>query len=205
MIRVMVADDSDIAREGMRRILEREGDLEIVCEGTTKLDTIEQALAHKPDILLLDLMWFDDKEAGMDVIARLVNELPGTQIVAITVYPHLMERARSAGARTAVSKNIPKQQLVDEIRAIHRVPPSDPDTRAPGQAAPTDRVEELTERELEVLVLVARGLTDREIAQQLNIASSTAKNHVSNILGKLGVSNRTAAAAAGIRQELIDA
>ena len=115
MIRVMIADDSEIALDGMRRILERESDIEVVCQGTTKYEAVEQALSHKPDILLLDLMWFNDKEAGIDVIKRLARELPETQIVAITVYPHLIDRARNAGARSAVSKNIPRRQLIEEI------------------------------------------------------------------------------------------
>ena len=202
MIRVMVADDSDIARGGMRRILERESDLDIVCEGTTKAETVEMALFHKPDILLLDLMWFGDEAAGIDVIQRLIDELPDTQIVAITVYPHLMERARAAGARSAVSKNIPQRQLIEELRSIHRVPPS-ARPPLPGDDDAPDLRESLTERELEVLSLVAEGMTDREVAQVLSIATSTAKNHVSNILQKLDASNRTAAVTIAYRQNLI--
>jgi len=202
MIKVMIADDSDIALDGMRRILERESDIEVVCQGTTKYEAVEQALAYKPDILLLDLMWFNDKEAGIDVIKRLTRELPETQIVAITVYPHLIDRARAAGARSAVSKNIPRRQLIEEIRGIYRVPPAE-------EAAPEDYgyqrpTETLTGRELEVLALVAEGLTDREVAQRLHIAPTTARNHVSNIMGKLGVSSRTAAATKAIREELLD-
>jgi DNA-binding NarL/FixJ family response regulator len=202
MIRVMVADDQDIVRQGMRRILERSSGLEVVCEGTTKLGTIESALANRPDVLLLDLMWFDDPEAGIDVIKRLARELPTTQTIAITQYPDLMERARAAGARSAVNKDLSTDRLVEEVRAVYRVPPSEDDGPAPAPAV-EPRPESLTEREQDVLDLMAEGLGNPEIGEALHIASSTTKNHVSRILGKLGVRTRTAAVTKAIKQGLI--
>lgn len=199
VIRVLVADDTDIAREGMRRILAIEKDIEVIGEGASISEAVQKVHELQPDVLLLDLKWFTDEQAGIEAIRRLTSEVPGTKIIAITVYPHLIEMAKAAGAMAAIPKEIPKQQLINEIRGVHRLPPP-PDARAP--EAP---VEELTERELEVLALVAKGKTDKGIAAILGIAESTAKNHVSHILGKLNVSNRAGAVALGYELRLLKA
>ena len=105
--------------------------------------------------------------------------------------------AKSAGALAALTKEVPKRQLIEEVRSVYKLPP--PPTPSM-QEAP---IEQLTKRELEVLALMAEGKTDREIAGALSIAESTAKNHVSNILGKLNVPNRAGAVAAGYQLGLI--
>jgi DNA-binding NarL/FixJ family response regulator len=147
-------------------------------------------------------MWFDDERAGIEAIHRLTGEVPETKVVAITIYPHLIEKAREAGALAALTKEVPKRQLIEEIRSVHALSPSPlPSSQA---AIPfVTPVEELTKRELEVLALLAEGKTDREIAYDLGIAESTAKNHVGNILGKLNVPNRAGAVAAGYQLGLI--
>ena len=122
IIRVMIADDTDIAREGMRRILAAEKDLEIVGEGATIYETIQKVHELRPDVLLLDLKWFADKDAGIEAIKRLTSEVPETKIVAITIYPHLIERARNAGALVALTKEVPKQRLIEEIRSVYALP-----------------------------------------------------------------------------------
>ncbi|MFQ6101603.1 MAG: LuxR C-terminal-related transcriptional regulator [Anaerolineae bacterium] len=201
-IRVLIADDTDIAREGMRRILAAEVDMEIVGEGATVHETVQKVHELRPDVLLLDLKWFGDKDAGIETIKRLTSEVPETKIVAITVYPHLIEQAKNAGALAALTKEVPKQQLIDEIRSVYAVPPPPP---SPAQVvtSPAPPAEELTEREREVLTLMAEGKKDKQIAVALGIAESTAKNHVGNILGKLGVPNRAAAVAMGYELGLI--
>ena len=201
-IRIMIADDTEIAREGLRRILAAEADMEIVGEGATLHEAIHKVRELRPDILVLDLKWFGDDRAGVEAIGRLSREVPETKIIAITIYPHLIEPARNAGALAALTKEVPKRQLIEEIRGVHALPPSPPLTpqALPAPAAP---VEELTDRERQVLALMAEGRTDRQIARALGIAESTAKNHVGNILGKLDVSNRAAAVAAGYERGLI--
>jgi DNA-binding NarL/FixJ family response regulator len=204
IIRIMVADDTDIAREGMRRILAAEADIEIVGEGATVHEMIQKVHELRPDILLLDLKWFGDENAGIEAISRLTREVPQTKVIAMTIYPHLIESARSAGALSALTKEVPKQQLIEEIRSVYALPappPPSPSVVTP----PKIPVEELTERELEVLALMAEGKTDRQIAKALGIAESTAKNHVGNILGKLNVSNRAGAVAVGYELGLIGA
>jgi len=204
-IRIVIADDNVITREGLTRILAAEADMEIVGEGTTLHETIRKVHELRPDVLILDLMWFKD-EAGPEAIKRLVREVPETKIIAITVYPHLIEQARNAGALTALDKEeVSKKQLIEEIRSVHALPPPSlpsPQVVTPPVAPP---VEELTKRELEVLALMAEGKMDKEIAVALSIAESTAKNHVSHILGKLNVSNRAGAVAVGYELGLIGA
>jgi len=201
-IRVVIADDTDIAREGMRRILAAEADIEIVGEGATVHEAIQKVHELHPDVLLLDLKWFGDESAGIDAIRRLASEVPETRVVAITVYPHLIELAKSAGALAALNKEVPKRQLIEEIRSVYALPPAPPPSLQV-VTPPKTLVEELTERELEVLALMAEGRKDRQIAVALGIAESTAKNHVSNILGKLDVPNRAAAVAVGYELRLI--
>ncbi len=201
-IRVIVADDTDIAREGMRRILTAEADIEVIGEGATVHETIQKVHELRPDVLLLDLKWFADEGAGIEAIRRLTSEVPETKIITMTIYPHLIERARDAGALAALPKEVSKQQLIEEIRSVYAVPPPPPPSPQV-VAPPTTPVEELTERELEVLALMAEGKKDRQIAKALGIAESTAKNHVSRILGKLGVPNRAGAVAAAYQLGLI--
>jgi DNA-binding NarL/FixJ family response regulator len=201
-IRIIIADDTDIAREGLRRILAAEPVMEIVGEGATLHETVRKAHELRPDILILDLKWFDDERAGVEAIERLAREVPETKVIAITIYPHLIDLARSAGASAALNKEVPKQQLIEEIRSVHALPPAPP-LSPQVVTPPTTLIEELTERELEVLALMAEGNTDRQIAAALGIAESTAKNHVSNILGKLSVPNRAGAVAVGYEHGLV--
>jgi DNA-binding NarL/FixJ family response regulator len=200
-IRVLVADDTDIAREGMQRILARETDIVVVGEGTTASGTVQKVRGLRPDVLLLDLKWFGDEGAGIDTIRQLTREVPETRIIAITMYPDLIERAKSAGARSALTKDVPTRQLIEEIRGVYKMPPLPPAPLVAPAAAVTS--DELTEREREVLALVAEGKRDKQIAAILGIGESTAKNHVSNILSKLMVQNRTEAAAKGYALGLI--
>jgi DNA-binding NarL/FixJ family response regulator len=193
----VIADDTDIAREGLRRMLAAEADMVVVGEGATLHETIQKVHELHPDMLLLDLKWFGDESAGIEAIRRLASEVPQTKVIAITIYPHLIEPARSAGALAALTKEVPKRLLIEEIRSIYMLPSPSPPSTTP--------VEELTERERQVLTLMTEGKTDKEIAGALNIAESTAKNHVSKILGKLNVPNRAGAVAAGYELGLIGA
>jgi DNA-binding NarL/FixJ family response regulator len=201
-IRILIADDTDIAREGMQRILASEPDMKVVGEGATVHDTVQKVRELRPDILLLDLKWFDDERAGIEAIRRLKEEAPETKVIAITIYPHLTEPAKSAGALAALPKEVPKRQLIEEIRSVHALPP--PPAPSPQVVTPpTTLVGALTEREREVLVLLVQGKADKEIAITLQIAESTAKNHVGKILSKLNVPNRAGAVAAAYQLGLV--
>ena len=201
-IKILIADDTDIAREGLQRILAAEDDMEIVGECATLHETIRKVHELHPNILILDLKWFSDESAGVEAIRRLRLEMPETKVVAITVYPHLIPQARAAGAMAALNKEVPKAQLIEEIRSVYTVSRPVPST-LPTVTPPSTSVEQLTKRELEVLGLMAGGKTDREIADVLSVAESTAKNHVSSILGKLNVTNKAGAVAIGYQLGLI--
>jgi len=196
-IRVLIADDTLIAREGWKTILETVEDIKVIGEATTAHETPKRVREFQPDVLLMDLKWFDDESAGAAAIAQIKRESPQTRIVAITAYPHLTADARRAGAEAALPKGFSKLELVDMIRAVHEL------ESFPSPAAPVQVADELSDREREVLILLARGLTDKEIASELFIAESTAKNHVANILGKLDAANRTQAVAIGFQRGIL--
>ncbi len=201
-IQIIIADDQDIAREGMRRILSNEQEFEIIGVAAILPDVIQKVRNLKPDILLIDLQWLGDEIGGIETIRQLTQEIPETKIIAITVYRHLIEPARNAGAKAAVTKDIPMRQLIEEIKGIHHLPPT-PDEIKDNVGAKERLTSRLTQREIIVLRLLAEGKSDKEISRLLGISESTAKNHVSNILHKLETANRASAVAIGYQMGLI--
>ena len=201
-IRIIIADDQDIAREGLRRILANIPEFEIVEMATVLPDVIKKVNDLKPDILLLDLLWLGDELAGIETIKRLGHEVPETKIIAITVYKHLIELARNAGAKAAVTKDIPMRQLIEEIKGIYYLPSTS--EWSEDNVIDKEKINpKLSQREVEVLRLLAEGKSDKEISRLLGISESTAKNHVSKILHKLETANRASAVAIGYQKGLI--
>jgi two-component system, NarL family, response regulator LiaR len=222
MIRILLADDHPIVREGLRAVLETQADFEIV--GTPQQaangeEALQLALELKPDILLLDLeMPVMD---GVEMIRRLRLRLPDRQKTGLSVGPRIIvftafdndERiiaALAAGANGYLLKGAPRDDIFHAIRitmqggsllqpmvASKLLRHMHPST----EARPT--YEALTERELEVLTLLAQGMPNKEIASQLVISERTAKFHVSSIMGKLGATNRTEAVALAAQKGLI--
>ena len=119
MIRVAVVDDHPHVAIALRAMLDKSPDIQLVAESRRGGDVPSLVRQSRPDVLLLDLKWFGDESAGIDAIRRLASEVPETRVVAITVYPHLIELAKSAGALAALNKEVPKQQLIEEIRSVH--------------------------------------------------------------------------------------
>lgn len=198
-ITILIADDEEITREGLQRILETDPAMQVIGEAGAINDAIWQVHKLRPDVLLLDLKWFQDEKAGLDAIRRLRQEVPETRIIAITVVDHLVEPARDAGAHAAVTKHIHRRELLDEIRSVHALP----EQRAAPKAE--EKRETLSDREMEVLRLAARGLGDKEIAAALSIAETTVKGHLRSIYAKLDVQKRAAAVAEAYKQRLITA
>ncbi len=210
-IRVLIADDHDIVRKGLRTLSETEPDLLLVGEAEDGLEAAARAQALQPDVILLDLVM--PRQGGLETIRQIKAENPDARILVLTsfagddkVFP-----AIKAGALGYLLKDSRPPQLLQAIREVYRGQSSLHPTIArkliremnqPPDLPPTQ--EPLTPRELEVLKLVARGLTNQEIAEELVITERTVTTHVSNILGKLHLANRTQAALYAIREGLVD-
>jgi DNA-binding NarL/FixJ family response regulator len=188
-IKVFLADDTLIAREGWQRILETVGDIVVVGEGETAALTIEKVNKLKPDVLLMDLHWFGDDTAGWAAI-REIKQKHGAKIriIAVTAYERIIADARRMGADSVLEKTFSREQLLNEIYVQANRSKDTIDTPVHPSVQ-----EVLTGRELQVLQLIEEGHSDKEIAKLLVIAHATAKNHVKRILEKLSAKNRTQA------------
>jgi DNA-binding NarL/FixJ family response regulator len=205
-IRLLLVDDQALFREGLRTLLSVWPDLEVVGEAGNGAEAVETAVALRPDVVLMDLRM--PVLDGVAATRRLRQELPACKIIVLTTFDddeHVFDGLR-AGAVGYLLKDVPSEKLVEAIRAAAEgtsfLQPSIAAkvlaefarlTPAPAPAAQS-LVEPLSERELEILALLATGDSNREIANQLFIAEGTVKNHVTNILGKLGARDRTQAA-----------
>lgn len=218
MVRIMLADDHPIVREGLRAVLETQADFEVIAECASGDEVLRQVPELKPDILLLDLeMPVMD---GVETIRRLRQQpQPGLRTIVFTAFDN-DERiipAIQAGADGYLLKGAPREEIFNAIRAtikgISLLQPvvASKLLRYVGQQHTTSEkepiyvppVETLTERELEVLRLLAQGMPNKEIAAQLVISERTAKFHVSSIMGKLGATNRTEAVSLAAQKGLI--
>jgi DNA-binding NarL/FixJ family response regulator len=202
-IRVLVADDQTLVRTGFRVILEAEGDIEVVAEADTGTEAIRQAQLTEPDVILMDI-----RMPGLDGLAateEILRHPDPPTIVVLTTFDRneYVYRALHAGAAGFLLKDAPSSRLIAAVRAAatgdsliepsitHRLierfaEPAEPAGHPPELAS-------LTERELDVLRLVARGLSNAEIAAQLVVAETTVKTHVARILTKLGIRDRVQA------------
>jgi len=208
-IRVLVADDHAILRKGIRALLGTEPGIEVVGETGDGLETVAQAQALCPDVILMDLVM--PKMDGIEATRRIAAEQPGVRILVLTsfaaddkVFP-----AIKAGALGYILKDSDPAELVQAIHQVYRGQPSLEPSIAlkmlqelshPAQRPPT--LDPLSERELEVLRLLAQGKSNREIADQLVITELTVRTHVSNILGKLHLASRTQAALYALKEGL---
>lgn len=195
-IRVVVADDHIYAAEGLQKIVSDADDLECVGSTTVLLDLPGLIKKNRPDVLVLDIAWLGDKRAGLEILPDLRAIHPTIKVVTITVYPEMLEPARQAGTYP-LSKGFSRHELWNAIRWAARKSANENETPEALEVSP------LTPTEQSVLALVAKGLTDREIAMQLGRSEGTVKKHVSNILGKLQVKRRTEAALKAERFNLI--
>ena len=196
-IRVMLADDTLIAREGWKTILSTSKDVQVIGVAATITEVIRMVRELSPDVLLMDLKWSGDETAGWSTIRTIKTSQPGVRVIAITAYENLINDARRSGADAALTKTFTRDELLDLIREVMTQSP-----KPPVEAPPHD-VDGLTPRELEVLNLLKQGYEDREIAHMLSIAEATAKNHVKSIIAKLGAKNRTHAVSLARERQII--
>jgi DNA-binding NarL/FixJ family response regulator len=205
-IQIMLVDDQKLMREGLRILLELESDLRVIAEAREGQAALDAYASHQPDVVLMDV-----RMPGMDGVEatwRLRERWPGARVIILTTFDddeYIFEGLR-AGARGYLLKDVSGAELADAVRKVAAggalIEPSvarkvlaefarlAPPARAPEQGLP----EPLSEREREVLRLLALGLSNREIAERLSLAEGTVKNYVTNILQKLGVRDRTQAA-----------
>ena len=207
-IRVLVVDDHEMVRSGLVAFMLGSGDLEAVGEASSGEEAIEQCLRLEPDVVLMDMMM--PGMGGIEATRAIRAQSPDVRILALTSFPEegLVQQALQAGAISYLLKNVASADLACAIRdAVAGRPTLAPEaTQALIRQAtrPTPPGQDLSPRERDVLALMKQGLGNKPIAEQLSISRSTVDFHVSNILGKLGVSSRTEAVAFAIQHKLVD-
>lgn len=206
-IRVLVVDDHAVVRQGIRAMLESVADVDIVGEAADGQEAVERAAELRPDVVLMDLAL--PVMSGAEAIALLARRTPDSKVLILTgtgVDEQIFD-ALEAGALGYLAKTARRDEVLGAVRRLHRGEPSLPPelTRrllerlgAP-DAEKAGPVEPLTDRETEVLQLVAAGLSNRGIAERLGVSETTVRTHVSRILGKLEVANRVQAALYALR------
>jgi DNA-binding NarL/FixJ family response regulator len=209
IIRVVLADDHAVVRKGIREFLEEEDDIQVIAEATTGVEAIAATLEHDPDVAVLDIQM--PEMTGVEAARQIKDKTPEVQILVLTAYdddPYIFAMLQ-AGASGYVLKNAPSDELVRAVRAVAQGESAlDPAVTAKVMAqlasgkpaGAQEAVEGLTERELDVLRLAAKGHTNRAIGQKLNISDRTVQGHLANIFGKLNVNTRTEAVLLAMKQ-----
>jgi len=206
VIRVLVADDHAVVRQGLRTFLELQDDIEVVADVPDGGQALEAVAEHAPDVVLMDLVL--PVVDGVEAIRRIAAERPATRVIALTSFldDDKLFPAVRAGAAGYLLKDVEPQELVRAIRTVH----GGESLLHPAVAArlmedvAAREEEPLTPREREVVELIARGLSNKRIAAELEISEKTVKAHVSNVLGKLGLSDRTQVAMHAVRQGWVE-
>jgi DNA-binding NarL/FixJ family response regulator len=206
-IRVLIADDHQVVRRGLRTFLEVQGDIEVVAEAADGDECVRLAEAVQPDVILLDLKM--PGSDGVSALRALRERGSPARVLVVTSFTDLdlVVPAVRAGAAGYVSKDVAPAALAAAIRSVHAGHVLlQPDVAAALLAVPhgDERAVRLTERERAVLAEIARGRSNREIARALTLSEKTVKTHVSSILTKLGVQDRTQAALYAVHHGLAD-
>ena len=207
MLKILIADDHQIVRRGLRMTIDAEKDMNVVAESANGAEVLALIRKHAPDVVLLDLQM--PAPNGVATLEQLRPEFPDLPILILTSFSddaHLFAALR-AGASGFLLKEMGGDELVEAIRGAAKGRPQlHPDiarklmARAP---MPEDPFQLLTEREREVLKLLGRGMSNKEIALELTLTEMTVKGYVSDLLAKLGVSDRTQAALMAVRYGLV--
>ena len=212
MIRVLIADDHAVVRQGLRTFLELHDDIEVVGEAADGVEAVAAVAETTPDVALVDLVM--PRLGGIEAIRRIRDGSPATRVLVLTSFADddTVLPALRAGAAGYLLKDVQPRELIGAIRSVHHGEA----TLAPAVATmlveqlgseatdePRPRDDGLTPREREVLAQVARGLPNKLIALELGVSERTVKTHVSNILGKLGFTDRTQAAVYAVRHGVL--
>jgi DNA-binding NarL/FixJ family response regulator len=208
VIRVLLADDHQVVRKGIRDFLEEDPDIEVVAEATNGEEAVRLAGEHAPDVAVLDIQM--PKMNGIDATSAIKAQLPRVRVLILTAYeedPYIFALLR-AGADGYVLKNADAEEIVRAVKSV-AAGGKVLDPAVAGKvmaqmttgkpAAAGDQVEPLSDRELDVLRLAAQGLTNKAIGHTLQISDRTVQGHLANIYGKLGVASRTEAVTTALR------
>ena len=201
-IRILVAEDHLVARVGVTTIVNMQSDMTVIAEAANGNQAVELYRLHQPDVTLLDLRM--PGMGGVEAAIAIRAENPGAKMIALTTYggDEDIRRALAAGVQAYLTKDVLHDELLKAIRAVYAGQTYLPAAVAASLAAQLPRPD-LSAREVQVLQLIVRGLANKQIAFTLSIAEHTVKNHVKNILSKLGVQDRTQAATAAIQRGII--
>ncbi|MEA2251015.1 MAG: two-component system, NarL family, response regulator LiaR [Solirubrobacteraceae bacterium] len=211
VIRVLIADDHLVVRQGLRTFLELQDDVEVVADVGDGVEALDAVHEHHPDVVLMDLVM--PRMDGVEAIRRIAAERPTTRVIALTSFldDDKVLPAVRAGAAGYLLKDVGPQDLVRAIRTVYGGeallhPAVAARLMEEVASAAPRRVEadDLTARERDVLGLIARGLSNKRIARELEISEATVKIHVSSVLRKLDVTDRTQAALHAVREGLVE-
>ena len=209
-IKILIADDHPVVREGLFAMLSREPDFEVVGEAKDGVEAVNKANELSPDVVLMDLRM--PELDGVEAINQIKSAKPETGFIILTTYSddEYIFRGIEAGARAYLLKDAPRDELFKAVRTVHRgesliqpVVASRVLDRLAELSRRAPSGEELSQRELEVLRLIANGAANKEIGAELCIAQSTVKTHISSIFQKLGVNDRTGAVTEALKKGVI--
>ena len=215
-LRVLVCDDHALFRRGLQMVLDQEADLELVGEASDGVEVVEKAQELMPDVILMDVRM--PKRSGIEAATEIKDALPHVKILMLTISDEEgdLYEAIKAGASGYLLKEIPIEEVADAIRSVwagqSRISPSMASKLLTEFAAISKASQEkpqmpaprLTDREMEVLRLVAQGMNNRDIAKELYISENTVKNHIRNILEKLHLHSRMEAVVYAVREKMIE-
>ncbi len=201
-IRLLIADDHPVVRRGLTAVLDDQEDMEVVAEASNGRDAIAQFRQHQPDVAILDLQMPEVK--GVEAITAIRGEFPNACIIMLTIYDtdEGIYQGLRAGARAYLLKDTPLEEIMEVIRAVCEGNRYIPSAISEKYIAHSERPQ-LSERERQVLELLATGKSNKAIGESLNITEHTIRFHVTNLINKLGASDRTDALVIAMRRGLI--
>jgi DNA-binding NarL/FixJ family response regulator len=202
-IRIMSVDDHALLRQGIAALIKTQPDMQLVAEASDGEEAIAQFRAHRPDVTLMDVQM--PNVNGVEAISRIKSEFPDAKIIVLSTYAGDIQilRAIKSGALGYLLKGNVRTELLEAIRTVHagrkRIPPE-----IAAELAEHAADDQLSTREIDVLRLIGAGNANKQIADKLSIGETTVKNHISNILSKLGANDRAHAVTIALQRGIIE-